>query len=299
MPTVSIVLPTYNGARYIRESIDSCLNQTYSDFELIVVDDCSTDETPLILKTYDDPRLQIIRHSQNAKLPGALNSGFSASQGDLLTWTSDDNRFHSNALEVMVEALQTRPDIGLVYSGCVIIDEFGNRVREEPVFPSEMIYEKNVVGACFLYRRAVYEEIGDYNEDIFRIEDYEYWLRIAQRFPISAIPDMLYDYRVHQGSLTSEETLVQRAKAFDDLHTRMFGYSPNRFRHTLSRLYMSRAFEEHLARRYQQVPTNVLRALYHDPAFIRNKGVWSIFIRSLLRSITSDHQSDYRSRHTA
>ena len=283
MPKVSIVLPSYNGARYLRESIDSCLNQTLADLELIIVDDCSMDETPDILKSYNDPRMLIIRHDVNKKLPGALNTGFAASCGDYLTWTSDDNLYHPNALEVMVQALDSRPDLGLVYSGCRLVDEFGALIRIDMAEPPELLRQKSVVGACFLYRRTVYEQIGDYNADLFRIEDYEYWLRIAQHCQIAALSDILYDYRVHAGSVTSEETLVQRARAYDDVQTKMFGPDPKRFKHYLGELYIARAFEDYLAGRYRQVAPNVLRALTCNQIFINNRGVWSIFFRSLLK----------------
>src|SRR6266508_190816 len=116
MTSVSIVLPTYNGSRYLEESIDSCLKQTFEDIELIIVDDCSTDDTPQIVARYRDPRLRVIRHETNRKLPAALNTGFAASKGTYLTWTSDDNRYAPNAIEVMMQALETSPEIGLVYA---------------------------------------------------------------------------------------------------------------------------------------------------------------------------------------
>ena len=90
---VSIVLPVYNGARFLAEAIQSCLAQTYPHWELIVVDDCSTDDSPQIVAGFaaDDARIRVIRHAHNRKLPGALNTGFDAARGEYLTWTSDDN----------------------------------------------------------------------------------------------------------------------------------------------------------------------------------------------------------------
>src|SRR3989338_242445 len=101
-PKVSIVLPTYNGAKYIRQSIESCLDQTYKNIELIIVDDASTDETPKIVKSYADPRLVYIRHEKNMKLPAAFNTGFSRASGDYLTWTSDDNFYDVSAIDKML-----------------------------------------------------------------------------------------------------------------------------------------------------------------------------------------------------
>ena len=92
-PKISVVLPVYNGERYLRESLDSILAQTMGDFELIVVDDCSTDATSVILAEYAvrDSRIRIIRNAENQKLPRSLNIGFAEARGEYLTWTSDDN----------------------------------------------------------------------------------------------------------------------------------------------------------------------------------------------------------------
>src|SRR4051794_26646558 len=104
MPKVSIILPTYNGARHLREALDACLKQSFADFELIVVIDGSTDETKEIMGTYADPRLKIV-FQENQGLPRALNSGFAHARGKYWSWTSDDNAFLPTALQVMVDYL--------------------------------------------------------------------------------------------------------------------------------------------------------------------------------------------------
>ena len=107
---VSIILPTYNGEKYIKDSIESCLCQTYRNIELIIVNDCSTDGTLDLIKKYaaKDRRVRIIENQKNLKLPASLNEGFKASSGDLLTWTSDDNMFRENAIERMVDMLSEK-----------------------------------------------------------------------------------------------------------------------------------------------------------------------------------------------
>lgn len=282
MKLVSIVLPTYNGSRYIRDSINSCLAQTHPDFELVIVDDCSTDYTSAILDTYHDPRIRRVRNAQNRKLPASLNAGFSISKGDYLTWTSDDNLYAPNAIEVMVEALERRPEIGLVYAGSELINENGEIIRPAPAEPPHMLMQRCVVGACFLYRREVYEKVGDYNENLFRIEDYDYWLRVAQEYEIAALDEILYSYRIHASSLTSQESLEERARAYDDLHSRLFGPDPKRFSRNLSELYMSRAFEAHLAGDNKNVRLYALEAIKRDKSHLSNRGVWAIFVRSFL-----------------
>lgn len=199
---VSIVLPVYNGAKYIRKSIDSCLEQTHSNLELIIVDDASNDETPQIINSYSDKRIRYIRHPRNLKLPRALNTGFKQATGEYLTWTSDDNFYASDAIEVMVKFLLTYPQIGYVYTDEYHIDENDNINKYFAVGPVESLQSDNLIGGCFLYHRSVSEEIGEYNPDTYLAEDYDYWIRISKRFRMQRLRRPLYYYRLHKDSLT-------------------------------------------------------------------------------------------------
>jgi glycosyltransferase involved in cell wall biosynthesis len=214
-PLISIVLPTYNGSHYLREAIDSCLAQTYQNWELIVVDDCSTDGTPEIIAEYAgrDSRVRSIRHEVNRKLPQALNTGHAAARGEYLTWTSDDNRFFPAAIEEMTRFLEQHPSVALVYSDCVLIDEHGKYLRDFPSQPpSRLAYVDTL--ACFLYRRSMYETLGGYDADLFLAEDYEYWLRAYRQFEFAQLHQVLYEYRWHNESLTkSANRLAIRTSA--------------------------------------------------------------------------------------
>jgi glycosyltransferase involved in cell wall biosynthesis len=204
-PLVSVILPTHNGSKYLREAVDSCLAQTYQRWELILVDDCSTDATPMIIEEYvaRDPRIRSIRHETNLKLPAALNTGHAAALGEYLGWTSDDNRFLPNALEEMVLFLEEQREVGLVYTDCVLIDEEGRRGGEYPAQPPSRLAYQNALSACFLYRRGVYEAVGAYDAAQFLAEDYDYWLRIYRQFELAPLHKVLYEYRLHEQSLTS------------------------------------------------------------------------------------------------
>ena len=100
---ISIVLPIYNGEKYMKQSIDSVINQTYANWELLIVDDGSTDNTAAIAREYaeKDNRIKYYKNPQNMRLPKTLNRGFSLATGDYLTWTSDDNYYYPTALEIM------------------------------------------------------------------------------------------------------------------------------------------------------------------------------------------------------
>ena len=204
---VSIVLPTYNGSKYIRRSIESCLSQTFSNLELLIVDDGSREDIEKIVHEYSDPRLRYFRHVKNKGIAEALNTGFSNSVGDYLTWTSDDNYYADNAIEEMVRFLQTYPQVDFMYAENYIVDEgnttwSGGTVRRNE--PAESLAIDNFVGACFLYTRKVYQTIGRYNPKTFLAEDYDYWVRVSKQFRMQRLFRCLYYYRFHKNSLTSQ-----------------------------------------------------------------------------------------------
>ena len=115
---ISVVLPTYNGAKYISQAIESILNQTFKDFELVIVNDASTDNTLNIISGYaeKDERIKVITNAVNSKLPKSLNIGFSNCKGDYFTWTSDDNILHPDVFEKLVYVLENNSDVGFVFS---------------------------------------------------------------------------------------------------------------------------------------------------------------------------------------
>lgn len=199
---VSIVLPVYNGEKYLSKAIESVLNQTYTNFELIIVNDCSTDSSEDIILKYKehDPRIIYVKNDVNSKLPKSLNNGFGIAKGEYYTWTSDDNMYCEDAIETMVKFLDENEDVALVFAGCIFIYADKN-VQQKYLPKGELIYN-NTVGACFLYRSDVAKAIGEYREDLFLVEDYEYWLRINCNYKIKQLEKYLYLYRFHDRSLT-------------------------------------------------------------------------------------------------
>lgn len=223
---VSIVLPSYNGADLIREAIDSILSQTYSDIEVIAVNDGSKDDTVAILDEYarKDPRV-IVVHQDNQKLPRTLSRGFRMARGEFLTWTSADNRLKPNCIEKMVDALRCHPDWDMVYANFDIIDEDGRPARgtawyggyqnppgsEHIRLPRDTaelnVWANNYIGAAFLYRARVAWALGDYSPVRFLMEDYDYWMRVNALMKLrhADSDDCIYEYRFHDDSLTSKD----------------------------------------------------------------------------------------------
>lgn len=204
---ISVVLPVYNGEKYLKESIESIIAQTYENWELIIVDDCSTDSSADISKLYasKDSRIHYYRNDTNLKLPRNLNKGFTLTKGQYLTWTSDDNRFRVNALQKMADTLEQNPDIQFVFASCRIIDDNGNPIEHISVSRRSLkrLVGMNSVGACFMYTRQVYEKIGNYDSSLIYVEDFDYWQRICAHFKAKTIGEILYEYRWHEGTLTN------------------------------------------------------------------------------------------------
>ncbi len=220
---VSIVLPVYNQAGTLAASIDSVLEQTYLDWELIVVNDGSTDDTGQVLERYaHQPHVTII-NQPNQHLPAALNRGFREAKGEFFTWTSGDNLMHPQQLERLVNYLQAQPEVALVYADFELIDDAGQPIKDaDAIFmrgevgtsavrlkhePERMnIGFECVVGPCFMYRRLLYPLIGDYNPALEGSEDFDYWMRINNFFQIRHLGDRqpLYAYRVHVHSMSAQ-----------------------------------------------------------------------------------------------
>jgi glycosyltransferase involved in cell wall biosynthesis len=208
VPLVSIVLPTYNGARYIRECIDSCLGQTFRDLELIVVVDGSTDQTEAILRTYQDPRLRTLK-TPNRGQATAMNTGFEIARGAYWSWTSDDNIYFPDALEVMVRHLTTHTEVAAVSTDCLVINETGKAISYEE-FPWQ----------CFLYRADNARKVGPHRPEARIIEDLDFFLRLRHLGgPIMRISRPYLKYRVHKNMVTqtkaAERPLVSLKLNYD------------------------------------------------------------------------------------
>jgi len=212
-PEISIVLPVYNGDEFLAESIQSCLDQSYRDWELLIVDDCSSDRSAEISLAFAglDPRIRYFRNDLNEKLPKSLNFGFSQATGGYLTWTSHDNRFKPKALETLIEYLKSNPTIDIVYSDYTKIDGHGCDLVRRHSRPPDEILIANCVGPCFLMRRSVFGGENRFDPTKFLVEDYDFWLKASIHHEISKIAKDLYQYRVHHGSLSAQyQVEVQR-----------------------------------------------------------------------------------------
>jgi len=213
---ISIIIPCYNGEKYLSQSIGSCLNQTYKNIELIIVNDCSTDKSLSIIETFarNDSRIKVINNKENKKLPTSLNIGHQVAKGEYITWTSDDNILKPNFIEFLFDILD-REQADVVYSNYDIIQDDGSLKRKHIAGPTEHLLYGNKVGASFLYKREVFQTLKGYDENLYLLEDYDFWLRASLKFKFYHLNDNLYQYRLDSTSLTSE---IQNNKIFNNQH---------------------------------------------------------------------------------
>lgn len=207
-PIVTIVMPIFNGENYLDSAIKSILAQDYSDWELICIDDASTDGSAAIIARHAqlDSRVIHLTNEQNLGLPATLNRGFAEAQGALHSWTSDDNILRPNMISTLVTKLEAEPQVDMVYAGYSVIDEAGDIQRYVAPPPIDQRWYGNPVGAAFLYRRQVTETLGGYDEQLFGAEDYDYWMRAARHFHMVPVETDLYLYRRHDRSLTDRRS---------------------------------------------------------------------------------------------
>jgi len=224
-PLVSVILPVYNQADLLHNAVKSILNNRYPRFELIILDDGSTDDIDSVLSEFGlHSKIRVYRQP-NQKLPRALTHAHKFARGTFITWTSADNLLEPNTLQTLVDGLLSNPDAALVYGDVRLIDEAGNPLTDktyrphnlDPMDPSIVrLYRDteamgceidNFVNACFMYRADAARALGgQYADDLRGAEDYDFWLRLLKFGPSHHLENQepLYAYRVHKRSMSHD-----------------------------------------------------------------------------------------------
>lgn len=245
---VSIVLPVRNGATLLPQAIESVLAQDYSHWELLIINDGSSDDTPYVSESYAarDKRIRVL-HQENRKIPRTLSRGFRLVEGEFLTWLSADNRLLPNFCRRFASCFSRHPALDVAYANEDLIDAKGDPYQSSPHFPSHqhpkgshhihlphdtsvLHGDGNFVGAAFMYRSRVAHLLGDYSKHRFTVEDYDYWLLANTLLSVHHVDflEPIYEYRFHEDSLTSHAKELQIHKA----HKQLLEW--DRFRQSLS-----------------------------------------------------------------
>jgi glycosyltransferase involved in cell wall biosynthesis len=229
MPLVSVIIATYNRARWLPGTIESVLAQTFRDFELIVVDDGSTDNTTAVLQPFDG-RLRYT-HQVNAERGAARNTGMRIASGEFVAFLDSDDLWTPTKLEAEVASLRADPSLGLVYSDALLIDELGTVTGSLPRYRfrgdvlADVVRQNFVPLSAHLLRRDAFERAGGFSEDrtMSGSEDWEAWTRLAAICPFSFTGNVGLHYRVHaQGSVASPKAIERSMHRAIDV---MFGNS--------------------------------------------------------------------------
>lgn len=211
MPLVTVYITNYNYQKYIDQSIKSVLNQTLQDFELLIIDDGSTDDSKTIIESYrDHPQISII-YQQNKGLNITNNVAMRAAKGKYIMRLDADDYLEPNALEVMSNVLNSDESLGLVFPNYYYVDKFGNITGEEKRhnFEKEVsLYDQPAHGACTMIRLKFLKELGGYNESFTCQDGYDLWIKFITHHNVVNVDRTLFSYRRHGENLTTNEEKI-------------------------------------------------------------------------------------------
>ncbi len=226
MPTVSVLIPTYNRAHTIGRAVESVLGQTHRELECIVIDDASSDETIELLKKYDDPRVKIIQHRENRGVSQARNTGFRQSHGKWIALLDSDDEWLPHRLESQLKLAKERPGLPLIHGEELWVRR-GKRVNPKKIHQKSggRIF-KRCLHLCLispsatLMKRSLYEEMKGFREDYPVCEDYELWLRVTARYEVGFVEEpIITKYGGHDDQLSAKYKAMDfwRVKAMDEI----------------------------------------------------------------------------------
>lgn len=245
MKLISVIVPVYNLEQYIVDTIESVLRQTYQHFELIVVDDGSTDRTAEICESFDEPKLKLIRQ-KNQGANAARNAGLRAAQGDYIAFLDGDDLWFPEKLAKHIEHLEQSPEVGISYSQSVFIDEAGESMGlyQMPKLTDITIRDvlcRNPIsnGSCAVLRKEVFEDIKFqddldgteqdfyWDERLQGSQDLDCWFRIALQtdWKMEGIPEILTLYRVNSNGLSAK--LLKKQESWEQVIEKTREYAPD------------------------------------------------------------------------
>lgn len=226
-PLITVYVTNYNYGRFINACIESLLSQTCQDFEVLIIDDGSTDDSKEKIETYRDiPKISII-YQQNKGLNITNNIAMRAAKGKYIMRLDADDFLEPTALELMSAKLEQDDKLGLVFPDYFYVDRDGNRIGEEKRHNFDenvSLYDQPAHGACTMIRLEYLRKLGGYNESFTCQDGYDLWIKFITHYPVSNIRIPLFSYRQHGNNLTSNELrILSTRQKIKDLHIETFG----------------------------------------------------------------------------
>jgi len=287
-PKITVLMSVYNGEKYLREAMDSILNQTFKDYEFIIVNDGSTDRTLGILQSYRDPRIRIINNQENIGLTKSLNEGLKLAKGEYIARQDADDLSLPGRLARQLSFMEAHPEVGGLGTWADIIDAQGKRLRtvQGPANHDEicahLLIHNPFVHTSMFVRRQTLEKAGGYQENLRYAQDYDLWWRLSQVRRVAVIPQALVQRRehipggiAHQHVREQTESACQTALKIVETQIGLKGHQLESYKHLFWALY---GHPEH----WQGEDTRSLRPLWdylaRRPAYRR---VWGPLVTKL------------------
>jgi len=233
MPSVSVVIPTYNYAKYIARSVESVVNQSFQDFEILVVDDGSTDNTREVIETKYKTKVRYF-YQENSGAPSARNRGIEESKGDYLAFLDADDEWFPSKLEKQIDKFKSSADtVGLIYSGFAYIwgesEDKGNKIiptLRGNIFPSFL--KGSVLGSPTpVIRKPCFQKAGTFDETLPSSQDWDMWLRISKHYEVDFVPDVLAKHYIHDDQISERMDLkIQGIEMVIQKHHEDFSHYP-------------------------------------------------------------------------
>ena len=284
-PLVSIVTPAYNSSATVGETIESVLSQTYSNFEMIIVDDGSTDDTANVVHRFKDNRIKYIYQS-NKERSEARNNGIKNAKGEFIAFLDADDIWFPEKLEKQIELFEMDMKLGLVYSDLYLFEEkFPQKVtlysHIRKLFrgnvPLRIIVEDNFIqSATPLVRRDVFDSLGNFDSDLIPCEDYDMWIRIIARYAVDFVNQPLAYYRIHPNRTSWKnmpDILFESThKLIDKIEANFLSEGflhPNDIRKSRSRIYYNYAIAMMSRGEFDKSKKSYLKSLKINPYFIK------------------------------
>ncbi len=251
---VSILLPVYNAGEYLKQAIESILNQSYQNFEFIIINDGSTDNSEKVVKSFTDKRIQYVSQT-NIGLAATLNKGLGMSKGIYIARQDQDDISHPDRLKKQVEFLENHKEVILLGTRAKVVSDNGDvlsyhdHATDSAVLKLDLLFDNCFVHSSVMFRKEVIESIGKYSTDKAIYEDYELWSRFSEKGNVANLREVMVDYRHHDRGLSKvsdyfnvdavlnqsqsniEKFMGRKDIKFDDL-TAVYHFKDNRYQGT-------------------------------------------------------------------
>jgi len=291
MPSISVIIPAYNAEKTIKETIQSVLNQTWQDFELLIINDGSQDATLEVIKSIQDPRIKIFSYP-NAGSSASRNRGIAIAKGEYISFIDADDLWTADKLEAQYKALQENSQAAVAYSWTDHIDESGQFLRSGPqqsftgdVYARLLLEDFIGNGSNPLIRAQAFAEVGDFDESLAHSEDWDLWLRLAARYHFVAVPSpqILYRMRVSSKSFNIKEMEESSLQVIE----RAVTATPETIGHlkqaSLGNRYKFLTWKALDGTPEQRRALTALRLLWHtirnDPPLLYKRIVWKVVLK--------------------